>query len=101
MTVIHALAKYLTEEDAQLVRFNEDFQNVPTNVEAQNHEYIEKHEAVVAFFNQIQYSQPQGRYPDHWWDYMRNLTDGIESLTDQQLSERLAQYQSNVSSLIK
>ena len=98
LKLCYELAKYLTDTDAQLERYNSQGWG-PSNVTAQQDDAVKSDEALSALGEQLALTVPQGQYPDSWWDLAGNLIktgdgDGYltQDATDDQLMEVLQNH---------
>ncbi len=92
----HNIANYLTTEECQLERFNENGWG-PSNLNAQEDEAVKSDLALTALNEQNQYATPQGDYPGSWWDTTIALgttvdQNGSTTLTKEQMDTILAAY---------
>ena len=97
MLVCLALAQYLTDEHAQVVRF-EQLGWGPCNTTAQADEAVLADEALSALAAQFEYMIPQGQYPDGYWDDATGMGDDIiagtyNNMSDEELLAVLQQFQ--------
>ncbi|MGX8692263.1 MAG: extracellular solute-binding protein [Clostridia bacterium] len=89
---LHALAQFLTGEEAQLTRFNEVGWG-PSNLRAQQDPAVQADPAIAALIEQNTHATPQRQFPVFWWDIASELSDGIQSAgTDEELQAALALY---------
>ena len=89
LAACHALAAWLTSEDAQLARF-EAFGWGPSNLNAQADEAVQLNPALSALAAQLAFCKPQGLYPGMYWSISSNLASevlsgNLDSATDQEL----------------
>ncbi|HPY95386.1 MAG TPA: extracellular solute-binding protein, partial [Clostridia bacterium] len=92
-----ALALYLTGEEVQLARFEQSGWG-PSNLKAQQSEAVKADVALSALAEQLNFSLGQGQYPGDYWSTATGLGDDViagklNDLTDEQLMERLTQFQ--------
>ena len=78
LTVVNALAAYLTSEEVQLARF-EAVGWGPSNLNAQKADAIANDPALSALAQQLAYTIPQGQYPNDYWSLAESLGDSIIS----------------------
>lgn len=94
------LAKYLTNTDSQLARF-EGFGWGPSNLTAQANEAVQANPALAALAAQLNYAIPQGNYPNDYWSRATSLGDDIISgnitkdTSDDDLKAVLEQFQND------
>ena len=96
LVVCLELAKYLSDTDAQLARFNEVGWG-PSNVTAQQDPAVQADEALSALGEQLQYTIPQGQYPGEYWSEADALGETIcggnfKGYTDEQLMAELEAF---------
>ena len=101
--VCQALAKFLSDEQSQLDRFESRGWG-PSNKAAQDTEAVRSNPALTALSDQMPYMVPQGQYPYNYWILTKNLGDSIVSGEhnhdkDVQLMEILKKYQKASESL--
>ncbi|MCR4962213.1 MAG: extracellular solute-binding protein [Lachnospiraceae bacterium] len=97
---IHKLAQYLTNESAQLERFDALAWG-PANLNAQSSNAVLANPGLVALNAQAPYSVPQGQIHGSWWDIAKVIgTDVQESDgSDEQLKAALQKYQDTIAAL--
>ena len=105
LVVCLELAKYLSDTDAQLARFNEVGWG-PSNVTAQQDPAVQADEALSALGEQLQYTIPQGQYPGEYWSEADALGETIcggnfKGYTDEQLMAELEAFSSKMDALVK
>ena len=103
-TVCLELAKYLTSEEVQVERYKAVAWG-PSNLEAQKDESVKADEALSALNEQLQYTIPQGQYPQGFWDLSTSLADDIiagtyDNASDDQLMTALENYQATCESYV-
>lgn len=99
----HALADWLTDEQAQLDRYEAAGWG-PSNITAQQNEAVRADEALTALAGQSAYAVPQGPMPGWYWNLAAGLVDEILSgamngASDQQILQRLQQFENDIVSL--
>ena len=91
-----ALAQFLTDEAAQLERFN-NFGWGPSNIAAQGDSAVQADPALAALAAQFAYTIPQGQYPGDFWStgLDGDLTSGAlnSSMSDAELMDYLTNLQ--------
>ena len=92
-----ALAKYLTSEEVQVARYEAKGWG-PSNKAAQQNEKVKADEALSALADQLQYTIPQGQYPNDYWTLATSLGDSIisgdyKSASDEELMNALQSFQ--------
>ena len=100
LAVCKALAKYLSSEEVQLARYNAVLWG-PSNKAAQQNEAVKADEALSALADQLQYTFPQGQYPNDYWSIATSLGDSViagdyDSADDAKLMEALESFQQQV-----
>lgn len=105
LVVCLELAKYLSDTDAQLTRFNEVGWG-PSNVTAQADSAVQNDEALGALRQQLQYTIPQGQYPNDYWSEADALGETIcggkfKGYTDEQLMAELEAFASKMDALVQ
>lgn len=105
LVVCMELAKFLSDKDAQLVRYNKLGWG-PSNLEAQKDEAVVADEALTAIREQFKYTIPQGQYPGDYWTQGDALGESVvgadfDSYTDEQLMDELKAFQSKMESLVQ
>lgn len=105
LVVCLELAKYLSDTDAQLARFNEVGWG-PSNLKAQQDPAVQADEALSALGEQLQYTIPQGQYPNDYWSEADALGETIcggnfKGYTDEQLMEQLEAFSAKMDALVK
>ena len=78
LAVCHAIAKYLSGEEVQLARYEAAGWG-PSNKSAQQNEKVKSDAALSALADQLQYTIPQGQYPNDYWTLSESLGDSIIS----------------------
>ena len=99
-----ALALYLTGEEVQAARFEQAGWG-PSNLKAQQMDAVKADPALSALAAQLAFAVPQGQYPGDYWSTATGLGDDViagklNDLTDDQLMERLTQFQDVLISLV-
>lgn len=105
LVVCLELAKYLSDTDAQLTRFNEVGWG-PSNVKAQEDPAVQGDEALSALREQLQYTVPQGQYPGEYWSEADALGETIcggnfKGYTDEQLMTELEAFAAMMDALVQ
>ncbi len=105
LAVCMELAKYLSDTDAQLTRFNEVGWG-PSNLTAQQDSAVQNDEALSALRQQLQYTIPQGQYPNDYWSEADALGETIcggnfKGYTDEQLMAELEAFASKMNALVQ
>lgn len=100
-----ALALFLTSEDVQLARFTEKGWG-PSNLKAQQSDAVKADVALSALAEQLNFALGQGQYPNDYWSTATGLGDDIiagklNDMTDEQLMQRLTEFQDILISLAK
>lgn len=104
LVVCLELAKYLSDTDAQLTRFKEVGWG-PSNLAAQQDSDVQADEALSALRQQLQYTIPQGQYPNDYWSEADALGETIcggnfKGYTDEQLMAELEAFASKMDALV-
>jgi arabinogalactan oligomer/maltooligosaccharide transport system substrate-binding protein len=99
-----ALALYLTGADVQAARFEQSGWG-PSNLEAQQLDAVKADVALSALAAQLNFAVGQGQYPGDYWSTATGLGDDViagklNDMTDEQLLERLTQFQDILIGLI-
>lgn len=76
LVVCLELAKYLSDEEVQLARF-EAVEFGPSNLNAQKNEAVLANPALAALGSQLAFTIPQGQYPEQYWQDAISLGDDI------------------------
>lgn len=105
LVVCFELAKYLSDTDAQLTRFNEVGWG-PSNLTAQQDPAVQADEALSALGEQLQYTIPQGQYPSDYWTQADALGETIcggnfKGYTDEQLMAELEAFAAKMDALVQ
>lgn len=105
LVVCLELAKYLSDTDAQLTRFKEVGWG-PSNLAAQQDPAVQNDEALSALRQQLQYTIPQGQYPNDYWSEADALGETIcggnfKGYTDDQLMAELEAFASKMDALVQ
>lgn len=96
------LAKYLSNAETQLARYNEVGWG-PSNLEAQADSAVQADEALAALAEQLAFTIPQGQYPNEYWDLATALGDDViadkyDSASDEDLMSVLEEFQATCES---
>lgn len=96
------LAKYLSNTETQLARYNEVGWG-PSNLEAQSDSAVQADEALSALAEQLAFTIPQGQYPNEYWDLATALGDDViadkyDNASDEELMSVLADFQATCES---
>ena len=100
------LAQYLTNTESQMARF-ESNEWGPSNLTAQSSEAVQANPALAALAAQLNFTIPQGNYPDAYWSRATSLADDIISgnitkdTSDDDLKKILEQFQNDCISYAK
>ena len=105
LVVCLELAKYLSDTDSQLTRFNEVGWG-PSNLKAQQDPAVQADEALSALGEQLQYTIPQGQYPGDYWTQADALGETIcggnfKGYTDEQLMAELESFSEKMNALVQ
>lgn len=105
LVVCLELAKYLTDTDAQLARYNAVGWG-PSNLTAQQDSAVQADEALSALGEQLQYTVPQGQYPGEYWSEADALGETIcggnfSNYSDDELMEELTAFSEKMRALVK
>ena len=105
LAACQALAKYLSNEQSQLDRFESRGWG-PSNKAAKDNEAVKANPALSALNGQMSFMIPQGQYPYNYWILTQNLGDSIvagkyNDANDTQLMEVLTKFQKTSESLQK
>lgn len=97
---LHKLAQYLTDEAAQVARFNALAWG-PSNTNAQQIDAVQQNAALAALLKQSQYAVPQGQIHGSWWDIGKAIATGVKNSdgTDAGLQAVLDTYKSAIDGL--
>lgn len=99
-SVCRKIARYLTNQECQLQRFNEVGWG-PSNILASQDEKVLAQPGLQALAAQLPYSQEQGLMPSSWWSNCSTLASSVKAdTTDAQLVEALDIYDSNLKELL-
>lgn len=99
MLAMHLLAEYLTSEECQMARFEQNAWG-PSNLNAQNSEAVQSNPGLVALNAQAPYSIPQGQIHGSWWDIAKVIGDDVKAATDEAgLQTALDNYQDKIAAL--
>ena len=96
----HALASFLSGEEMQTIRFKEKGWG-PSNKNAQSLQSVKENIALSALASQLEYSVPQGQYPNEFWNIMEafgtDLNSGkFASNTNEQLLNALKSLENDL-----
>ena len=99
-----ALALYLSSGDVQLARF-EAVGWGPSNLAAQQSEAVKADVALAALGAQLNFSIPQGNYPNEYWSLAGAIGDDVladkyDNMTDEQLMDVLTTFQATAGSYL-
>lgn len=102
------LAKYLTDKECQLDRF-ESVGWGPSNKEALTDEKVKGAASLIALAEQNKYAVPQGCYPNDWWNYGEDRVSGQlkndkkykSGITTAQAKELLEGYDKQIATLVE
>lgn len=72
----YKLVQYLTSTDVQIARYTEAGWG-PSNLAAQSDASVQADEALTALAEQLQYTIPQGNYPNDYWSRATSLGDDV------------------------
>lgn len=105
LVVCLELAKYLTDTEAQLARYNAVGWG-PSNIAAQDDEKVQADEALKALKEQLQHTIPQGQYPSDYWSEADALGETIcggnfNNYTDEQLMAELEKFSAKMDALVQ
>lgn len=105
LVVCMELAKYLSDTDAQLTRYNEVGWG-PSNLTAQQDEAVQSDPALTAFGEQLAFMVSQGQYPQEYWDEGDALGETIcggnfNGYSDEQLMEELQKFQDKMTAVVE
>ena len=103
--VCQDLAKFLSNEETQLARF-EAVGWGPSNKAAQQSDKVKADPALSALAEQLAFTIPQGQYPNEYWDLATGLGDSIiagdyDSASDEDLKKALQDFQTTCESYAK
>ena len=99
-----ALALYLSSGAVQLARF-EAVGWGPSNLEAQASDAVKSDVALSALAAQLNFSIPQGNYPNEYWSLAGAIGDDVladkyDNMTDEQLMDVLTTFQATAGSYL-
>lgn len=98
--IMHKLARFLTNEECQLERFNSKGWG-PSNLNAQASDAVKANPALVALGKQNNYSIPQGQIHGSWWDITKVLGSSIEKATnDEEIKAALKAYEDSIDAVL-
>ena len=99
--VLQQLALYLTDEKAQMERFNQ-FGWGPSNLNAQKTDAVQSDEVLAAFLQQNAYAVPQGQIHGDWWNNAAALATVAKSATsDADMKAGLETYAAQLAQAIQ
>ena len=94
------LARYLTNEQSQLERF-EEFGWGPSNKGAQENEKVQADPILTALREQNEYATVQGQIHGSWWAIAQTLAAaGREATSDEDINAALLAYETEVKKLV-
>ena len=97
--VLHRLAQYLTGEECQMQRFEENAWG-PSNLAVQASEAVQANPGLAALYAQNAYSIPQGQIHGSWWDVAKVIGDDVKAAQDEAgLQAALDNYRDKIASL--
>lgn len=99
------LAKYLSDTEVQLARYNEVGWG-PSNLEAQSDSAVQADEALSALGEQLAYTIPQGQYPNDFWTLSTAFGDDViadkyDNASDEELMSALQDFQATCESYVQ
>ena len=98
---LHKLAQYLSDEKAQLERFEAAGWG-PSNLKALANEKVQAAPHIMAVMAQKAYATPQGQIHGSWWDIAKVIATEVKDATDDAgLQAALDHYYDSISSLFK
>ena len=105
LAACRALAMYLSSEEVQLARYEAAGWG-PSNKAAQTSGEVQADEALSALAEQLQYTIPQGQYPNDYWSLATSLGDSViggefAGGSDDDLMAVLQKFQDNCISYAK
>ena len=99
-SVCRKIARYLTNQECQIQRFNEVGWG-PSNILASQDPKVLAQPGLKALADQLPYSQEQGLMPSSWWSTCSTLASSVKAdSSDATLTEALAIYASNLDGLL-
>ena len=97
--VLHLLAQWLTNEDAQMARYNQ-YQWGPSNKAAQASPEVQANTSLAALALQGAYGKPQGQIEGSWWDIAKVLgADAKNAKSDADLQASLDTYTDTINAI--
>lgn len=105
LVVCMELAKYLSDTDSQLARYNALGWG-PSNLTAKQDSAVQADEALQALDEQLQYTIPQGQYPGDYWSQADALGEtavggNFKNYTDEQFMAELQAFTDKMNELVK
>ena len=105
LVVCLELAKYLSDTDSQLARFNAVGWG-PSNLKAQEDPAVKNDEALSALREQLQHTIPQGQYPGDYWTQADALGETIcggnfKGYSDEELMAELESFSEKMNALVQ
>ena len=98
---LHKLAQYLSDEKAQLERFDAVGWG-PSNLKALANEKVQSAPHIMAVMAQKAYATPQGQIHGSWWDIAKVIATEVKDAKDEAgLQAALDHYYDSISSLFK
>ncbi len=96
----HQLASFIAGEEMQSIRFKEKGWG-PSNLKVQNSDEVKGNAALAALSAQLEYSIPQGQYPNEYWNIMEAFGTDLNSgkynkYDDQQLRQVLKDLENDL-----
>lgn len=96
----HALASFLTGETMQAARFKEKGWG-PSNINVRNTQSVKDDIALTALGEQLEFSVPQGQYPNEFWNiteaFGTDLNSGkYRNYSDEQLLKVLTSFEADL-----
>ena len=99
--VLQLLAQWLTNEDAQMARYNQ-YQWGPSNLNAQKSDAVQANVSLAALALQGAYGRPQGQIHGSWWDIAKVLgADAKNAKDDAALQASLNTYTDTIKGLFQ
>ena len=99
--VLHLLAQWLTNEEAQMARYNE-YQWGPSNLKAQQSDAVQANVSLAALALQGNYGKPQGQIEGSWWDIAKVLgAEARNAKSDDDLQTALNTYTATIDAIFK
>lgn len=98
--MLHKIARFLTNEECQLERFNAKGWG-PSNKAAAQNEAVLANPALTALGIQNEYAIPQGQIHGSWWDISKVLGASIKAATnDAEINEALQAYYDSIDGVL-